>query len=227
MKVRCGSYNVFYAFLLFAFMFVGCATVKHTALNQNVKSIDISQESIAIFTVKVANKYKPRYQPKIIQCIVKNNDTGKGEKYLFIVDGEYKGIENEYNEHLISFQLPPGRYKLEEFVARWKNVHVTGFFTIPIYSVFEIEANEIIYLGHIEAHVVEKTNDDQLPAGPPLPLIVQLGVGASGGTFVIEINDLFKNDIELFKNQYHYLSDYNIENRTLPPWKKRSKEDMQ
>lgn len=227
MKVRGGSYNVFYAFLLFAFMFGGCATIKPAALNQNVEAIDISQESIAIFTVKVANRYKPSYQPKIMYVFVWQNDEGGNKKYSFKVDGEYMEIENEYNEYLISFQLPPGKYKLREFFAQSGIFPVRGTFAIPIYSTFEIEANKIIYLGHIEAYVKERTRDDELRAGLVIPLIDQAVVGASGGTFVIEINDLFKNDIELFKKQYHYLSDYDIENRTLPPWKKPNKEDMQ
>ena len=189
MKVRCGSYNVFYVFLLFAFMFGGCATVKPSALNQNVKE---------------GNK-----------------------KYSFKVDGKYRDIENEYNEYLISFQLPPGKYKLRELFAQSGIFPVRGTFSIPIYSMFEIEANKIIYLGHIEAYVKKRTRDDELRAGLVIPLIDQAVIDAADGTFVIEINDLFQNDIELFKKQYHYLSDYNIENRTLPPWKKPSKEDMQ
>jgi len=227
MKVRCGSYTIFYAFLLFAFMFVGCATVRPSALNQNVKAIDISQESIAIFTVKVANKYKPSYQPKVMYVFVWQNDKEGNKKYSFKVDGEYRKIENEYNEYIISFQLPPGKYKLRELFAQSGIFPVRGTFSIPIYSTFEIEANKIIYLGHIEAYVKKRTRDDELRAGLVIPLIDQAVVGASGGTFVIEINDLFKNDIELFKIKYHYLSDYNIENRTLSPWKKPSKEDMQ
>jgi len=227
MKATNSIYRKFFVIALIAFLFAGCATIKPSALNQSIQSIDISQESIAILSIKVSNKFKPTYQPKIKQVLVWENGKDNNKKYSFKVEDSYKEIENEYNEYLISFQLTPGKYKLSKLFAQSGIFPVKGGFSIPIYSVFEIEANKIIYLGHIDASVKEKTNDDELRAGPVIPLLDQAVTGASGGTFVIDISDMFENDIDLFKKQYPYLSSYNIENKTLPQWKKPTEQDMQ
>lgn len=227
MKSTSSTYKKFFVYALFVFLLGGCATIKPSALNQGIQSINISQESIALLSIKVSNKYKPSYQPKIMYVFVWENGKDDNKKYSFKVEDPYKEIENEYNEYLISFQLKSGKYKLRELFAQSGIFPVRGTFSMPIYSVFEIEANKIIYLGHIEASIKEKTKNDELRAGPVIPLIDQAVTGASGGTFVIEITDLFKNDIDLFKKQYPYLSSYNIENRTLPQWKKPTEQDMQ
>jgi len=227
MKVTIRSYNTFYFFLLCCFMLAGCATVKPSALNQNLQSVDISKESIVILSVKVSNQYKPSYQPKIAYVFVWETDKENGKKFSFKVDGEYREIKNECNEYLISFQLPPGRYKLRELFAQSGIFPIIGTFSIPIYSVFEIGANEIIYLGHIEAYLVERTNDSDLRAGPVIPLIDQAVAGASGGTFVIKISDLYEDDMGLFRKQYPCLSNCNIKDMALPSWEKPSEADMQ
>lgn len=66
-------------------MFAGCATVKPSALNQNLQSVNISKESIAILSAKVSNKYKPNYQPKIIYAFVWEIDKENRKKFsLFL-----------------------------------------------------------------------------------------------------------------------------------------------
>jgi len=205
-------------------MLSGCVTIMPPAFNQDVEAINTSQESIAMLTVKVGNNYKPKYQPKIWRVNVWQNINGSDEQLHFNVEKEYKKMEDEYNEYLISFQLPPGQYELRNLLGRC-GVFVAGSFIVPVHSTFDLEANKIIYLGHIDAFVEEKINDDDLRAGPVTPLIDQAVVGA-GGTFVLEINDQYEEDIEKFKNQYPYLVGYDIENKTLPQWKKPSRLDM-
>ena len=59
----------------------------------------------------------------------------------------------------------------------------------------------------------------QFIAGPTIPLIPQSVIGASGGTFVIEITDEYEADIQQITREYPNLANYSVVNKTLPPWK--------
>jgi len=204
--------------LLLSLILGGCSTLRPSALNQDIDSIDISQESIALLTLGVANKYKPDFKPNAGYVFVSHNNKENGKKYSIAVEEKYNETENGYNEYLISLQVPPGEYKLEKISAISGFFPVIGHYFIPIYSNFRVDSNKIIYLGHIETYVKERTNEDDLRAGPVFPLIDQAATGASGGTFVTEISDNFQNDIKLFKSNYPYLAGFEIDNVSLPPW---------
>ncbi len=221
------GFNYLLVLCVFVFMMVGCATMKPPALSSETNSIDVSKESIALLTVKISNQYKPSYQPDVKNVFIWSNGKGDKKKFSFSVDGKLNEVKNSYNEYLISFQLPPGEYKMRAILARSGFFPVIGTFVVPIYSPFILEPNKIIYLGHIEATVKERKDDKLLRAGPVIPLIDQAATGASGGTFDVTITDLFQDDIKLFQQKYPYLSQYNVDNRTLPNWTQPSKEDMQ
>ena len=209
------------------FMLGGCATMKPPALNSETTAIDISKESIALLTVKISNKYRTSYQPNIKYAFVWSDAEKDREKFSFSVDEKYKEVEDSFNEYLISFQLPAGRYKLRELFAQSGLFPFIGTFSVPLYSSFSIEPQKIIYLGHIEAAIIERTDDELLRAGPVIPLIDQAVTGASGGTFVIKITDLYEKDINLFQQKYPYLAKHQVENLTLPQWNQPTEKDMQ
>jgi hypothetical protein len=201
--------------------------MKPSALGPDGKQLDVSEESIALLSVKVTNKYKTDYQPDIKNVFIWEDKSEDRKKYSFAVEEKYNEVENEFNEYLISFQLPPGKYEIREFFAQKWAFPVIGSFTLPIYADFSIAPNEIVYLGNIDARIIERTSDDELRAGLVIPLVDQAVTGASGGTFVIEITDCFNDDIEKFKQKYYQLTGCDIINLTLPPWKKPTTEDMQ
>ena len=209
------------------FMLGGCATMKPPALNSETTAIDVSKESIALLTVKIANTYKISYQPNIKYAFIWSDAEKDREKFSFSVDEKYKEMEDSFNEYLISFQLPAGEYKLRELFAQSGIFPVIGSFSVPLYSSFSIEPQKIIYLGHIEATIIERTDDELLRAGPVIPLIDQAVTGASGGTFVVKISDLYEKDIELFQQKYPYLAQHKVDNLTLPQWSQPTEKDMQ
>lgn len=205
----------------------GCATGKPPALNSDMKSIDTSKESIALLTVKIANEYKTGYQPNVKHAFIWSHAQEDRKKYSFSVSEKYNEEKNVFNEYLLSFQLPPGKYRLRELFAQSGTFPVIGTFAVPLYSTFSIEPGKIIYLGHIEAVVKERTDEQMLRAGPVIPLIDQAVTGASGGTFIITIKDLYETDIKLFQQKYPYLMQHTIENSTLPQWRMPTPEDLQ
>ena len=213
---------------LFSILFIlgGCAAGKPPALNSNVAGVDVSKESIALLTVKISNKFKTGYQPEIKSVFVWSDDGQGREEFSFSVDDKYNEVENSYNEYLISFQLSAGNYKLYQLFARAGIFPVTGSFSVPLYSPFSLEPHKIVYLGHIDATVIERTDDNTLRAGPVIPLIDQAVIGASGGTFVITITDQYEKDIKLFQSKYPYLAQYKVEDHTLPQWKQPPDKDL-
>lgn len=226
-NLKDSDYSFFIGLLILMLTLGGCATMKPSALGPDGKQLDVSKESIALLSVKVANKYKTGYQPDIKNVFIWEDKSENRKKYSFAVEEKYNEIENEFNEYLISFQLPPGKYEMREFFAQKMAFPVFGSFALPIYADFSIGSNEIVYLGNIDARIIERTSDDELRAGPVIPLIDQAVTGASGGTFVIEITDHFNDDIAKFKQKYHQLTGFDIINLTLPPWKKPIAENMQ
>jgi hypothetical protein len=226
-NLKDNKYSALIGLLFIIIMVGGCATVKPPALSHDVKKIDLAEESICLIKVKIANKYKPSYQPDIKYVFIWEDKKENRKKYSFNVKEKYNEVKKELNEYLISFQLPPGRYKLREFFAQSGIFPVIGTFSLPIYTNFNVEPNKIIYLGNIDACITERTSDDELRAGPVIPLIDQAITGASGGKFVIEITDNFDDDTAMFKQKYFQLTGYEIINLTIPPWKKPTEADMQ
>ncbi len=55
----------------------GCASMKPMALSKDVQQLDLTQESVAVMTVRVANTYKTGYQPRLRYVAVRSDD---GEK---------------------------------------------------------------------------------------------------------------------------------------------------
>jgi len=224
MKLSLKKYTPFYIIIFLAFIFGGCATsLKPLAFDQDINLIDTANESVAILTLRVANKHKLRYQPEIDRVIITKPaaDEKENQFYLFKVEEEYRQVKKEYNEYLISFQLPPGKYMLESFHADSGPLPVkTAHFSVPVCASFELEADKTVYLGHIDAYVKKRTRDDELRAGTlfmGMPCCQRL-VGAYGGTFVVEIRDQFQEDMDLFNERYPFLADCEIENKTLSPW---------
>jgi len=220
--------RVFSAMLMVGVLLAGgCATVKDPALSGDVSSVDTSKESIGFFTIKVSNSKNKSYQPNVKMVFIWEDKTGDRERYSFKVSEAYSSKENEFNEYVVSFQLKPGKYVMREIFAQSGFFPVIGTFSVPSFKKMEVPNNKIVYFGHIDANVVERGGDDQLRAGPVIPLIDQAVVGASGGTFVIDIQDRYVADSELVRKKFPYLSGKDIENMTLAKWEKPTEAEMQ
>lgn len=191
----------------------GCAT--KPILSKNATTLDLSNESVALIYAKFSNNFVPGYQPDIKKVYIQ--DLNK-RHYTFAVEEKYKEVEDSYNEYLISFHLPPGKYVLNYILARSGVFPVIGTFWAPFVTEFTLNPNEVVYLGYIEAVVEERVDFSNLRAGPILPLIDQSVVGASTGTFRIKIEDQYDDNIQAFKSEYPQLGKIEIRNGILPPW---------
>lgn len=119
-----------------------------------------------------------------------------------------------------SLGLPAGQYELKELFG-FTNLGIAGILPVrgrfdpDINKTFEIQNNEIVYIGHIVARLVEKTSDTQERAGPVLPIADQLATGMSDGTFVFEIRDDFEADIASLRSKYSIAPDIKIRKSLL------------
>lgn len=95
---------------------------------------------------------------------------------------------------------------------------VVGQFWTPLHEPLDVKAGSAVYyLGHVEARVRERQGDE-FRAGTLIPLIDQLAVGASGGTWDVAITDSFDVDEAVFRSRFAALKDVDIQKAILPPF---------
>lgn len=119
------------------------------------------------------------------------------------------------NTYLLRMELPPGKYQIVGMTSRSGIFPVTGAFFAPLHIPLEVTDKGVFYLGQVNA-VVRERQGNEFRAGPPIPLIDQAVIGASGGTFDIEIVDAQARDEALFRERFPALKDATIRKAMLP-----------
>ena len=66
----------------------------------------------------------------------------------------------------------------------------------------------------------KRQDDNELRAGPVIPLIDQAVAGFSGGTFEVKIFDNYDDDMAVFRQKHPALGHFTVERAVLPPWTK-------
>lgn len=195
-----------YVFLLFIALGIsGCAT--SMPLTKDTKKLNFTKETIGIMSLKISNKHVPGYQPNVKIIEVLQIDTAS--KKTFEVEEAFHKVENEFNEYLLSFQLPPGFYKIWEVGGNSGIFPVSGTFRFPMGAEFGLDSNTITYIGHVEM-VNRERKDGEPRSGSIFPLIDQSVTGFSVGTFDITISDRYLDDVKLFKAKYPAIDGYEV-----------------
>jgi hypothetical protein len=146
-------------FLFFiAFLFSSCASMNHMAISKKTEALDTSQESIGIITAKTSNQISESYEPNIQYAMIRSEE--KEKTYVFGVQSAKGSIQTDTGEYIISFQLPPGKYKVKQLYGISGFFPVQGNFQIPLNSEFNLEPNQVAYLGRVEAVNRERKNDE-------------------------------------------------------------------
>jgi hypothetical protein len=188
--------------ILFCLGLLGCASVSHRDLylNTSMKGLDLSQESIALMTIKLSNQFRPTFQPFILWLGLKRivGAEGNYDWYDYWPDKGYKEVRHEYNEYLFSMRLPPNQYVLTSI--KGKN------FLFHVCSNVEIGPREIVYLGRMEATLHKRTDPKEPAAAGVIPLIDAMVTGYGYGSFDVKIYDRYEEDIAMFKEEYPVLA---------------------
>lgn len=193
----------------------GC--VGKMALVKGQSDVKTSDKSIILLPVKISNQNRTGYQPNLILAEV----TGAKNQKIDIKDGLFKESKNEYKDYLLSFSLEPGAYTISNLIGHYRiPLLVNAFCSVPLNAPIEVKPNTIIYLGRINATIVERKEDDNERAGSLLPLIDQAIAGFSNGTFIINIEDQYDVDVADYRKEYPGLKGVTIEKSILPQWQR-------
>jgi hypothetical protein len=204
----------------------GCGPkLKHMALTENMTSLDLSKESVAVFVVRVSNQVNVDCQARYGLSGTLKDANGKQQEFSGTV--VVKTIEKQYGEFLVSLALTPGHYELRGLSTSLTNRagFILSHCAIPIYLSFDIDAQQVVYLGRIEA-TMRKKEGEEVVAGFFLPLFDQAASGVTSGTFDVKIVDDYENDMLEFKQRYLVLDNQKIQKTILPQWRRLTSEEI-
>ena len=204
----------YFVLMCVVFFMTGCAA--NMPLSKSQDKVDLSSESIALISVKVSNQNKPTYQPTMLYAFFSPEGTNGEKTHISIKTDPIKKEEDKYNEYILSFSLKPGTYN---FSAIWGQVPLMDTLCIiPLNTKIEIKPNSVAYLGHIDAVIRKRLNDEEQLAGGLFPLIPQAVAGFSDGTFDVVFSDNYDEDMGRFISKFPALNNVPVEKAILSQW---------
>jgi hypothetical protein len=207
--------------VLVAVVLSGCATRMQMAFQDDSERLTEKSKPVLLMTATIKNIYKPDYQPRLLVVNVEKPDAkGSEDRLNFTMDEKATvagGSPNTGNSYLLRLVLEPGRYQIMGLRALAQVFPFNGSFFAPMHSSIEVKGPGVYYLGRVNATVRERKGNE-FKAGASIPLIDQAIVGASGGTFDIEIRDDFATDEGAFRAKFPALTGVKIEKAILPPF---------
>ena len=199
----------------------GCATRTPMAFEDDGERLTATSKPVLLMTATIKNEYKAGYQPRLLVVNVEKPDAKEAADRLnFTLDGKAAlapTTEQAGTTYLLRLQVEPGRYEIRGLTSLVQSFPINGFFFAPLHSTVEVKGPGVYYIGHVNA-VVRERQGEEFRAGPVMPLVDQALVGASGGTFHVEIRDEFAKDEELFRSKFPALAGIKIEKVILPPF---------
>jgi hypothetical protein len=180
---------------------------------------------IYLMTVTLRNTYVPAYQPKLQSVRVqKKTDTEYPTVILFQADPLAKTETDSPaigSTYLLRLELEPGEYSILGLNSVGQSVFVNGNFFTPLQVRVVSSAPGVYYLGHVEATVRERKNDEFRASGS-IPVQEQRLVGAFGGTFDVEITDRWEADGPAFFAKIPALNGVSIQKEIMSPFNRAS-----
>lgn len=204
--------------ILAAVWLTGCATRNPMALSEGAPA---PGKVVVLMSTTLANEYKPGNDPQLtVVHVERPGATESKDRFNFLPDDKarlYKKDDKGPRSYLLSMQLDPGRYELIALSSMVHRVLILGTFLTPLEQELVFEQPGVYYVGHVDARVRER-KDDEMRAGPVIPLVDQAITGASGGTFDVTIADRWdEKDRQLFLSAYPQLEQINVVRQPLKP----------
>jgi hypothetical protein len=205
--------------LSFAFALAGCATRTHMPFQNDADRLTEKSKPVYLMTATIKNAYRTSYQPRVIVVHVEKPGAKEAADRLnFVMDDKAKNETESAdtgNSYLLRLELAPGSYEIRGLTAVAGSFPINGYFFVPIHSALESKDAGVFYIGHVSATVRERQGNE-FKGGPAFPLIDQAVVGASGGTFDVEITDQFAVDEAMFRSKFPALAAAKITKAILP-----------
>lgn len=178
------------------------------ALDEDLTSVDTSKESVAVFTLRIANQLKPGHQMKAQRVVFIGQDK---EPIHYKLEDPYREVDGQYKEQLVSVSIPAGKYELEDVYAAGRiGILSAWHFEHPVNATVDVAPNSIVYLGHLTLTNREKKEGERA-TGMAIPLVDQALAGMSTGALDIIVTDQEKEDISAFIQAYPCLKNRQIQ----------------
>lgn len=196
-----------------ALVLSGCGAA---TMPRGQETVDVSKKSIALLSLRISNKYEPSYQPHL-RFLVIAGPNGKEDVFL---GKSYMRATDSYTEYWLGFELDPGEHKFIKFNSVVNNFLVKAVSSAPLNLDAVINQNAVQYLGHIDAVIRKKQNDDeQMAAAWVYPgTLAQTLAGFLSGTFDIVVTDNSDEDMKTFISEYPGLRNVKVQKSILPQW---------
>lgn len=182
-----------------------CASQRIRPLPFGTTTLNPGLSQIALISFRLQNAWSPPFLP--IPKTLTLRGTGSHNTTFNVKLPAAPAFVGDY---YAAIPLPAGAYVIEVISGRTDGGWVKGVFEAPIEASFELQPGKLQYLGHIEAINRERTNSDQIRAGPIIPIIDQSMSGFSTGTWKIRILDQKANDLKEFQTRYPVLANATI-----------------
>lgn len=184
----------------------GCAS---PGLNKNAQTVDLSKESILVFSMDFTNTFKPGTSWNNLGVTIASTDpqdaSAKTAGLLSV--GTFNA---ESGLALVSRQLPPGRHTINTLSGSIRSAIFFGAMKFNVDAPFDVPPNAVIYAGHISIFNNERTDKDDQATGFVIPLLDQAITGMSGGTVDVVLEDRYDKTVELLKTEYPALRNVQV-----------------
>jgi hypothetical protein len=198
-----------------------CATPTKLAFAKDPTTPPKADDRIFLMTTTLKNTYRTSHQLDLLVVNVeKVGATEKKDRLNFIIDKSAKnetGSADAGNTYYLSMKLEPGGYVIDGLTSFNRTFPTVTSFFAPLHTDLTAAGPGVFYLGHVDATVRER-NNDEFKAGASLPLIDQAVGGASGGTFDIEISDQWEADQAIFLARFPALKGVTVSKAIMPPF---------
>lgn len=212
------------ASLAFILFHAGCAS-QHSMATLDEKSATKPTKAVYLLTVTLKNSFVPAYQPKLeslkLQKLVQSD-----YPVIQIHNVDHLGKSETLspatgNSYLVRLELEPGEYRLLGLTSVGQSMFITSPYFTPILGHISVRGPGFFYLGHIDATIRER-KDNEFHAGGILPTQEQRLTGGFRGTWDVVITDQWAEDQGKFQNRFPAIARASVQKSDLAPFNRGS-----
>ena len=184
----------------------GCAS----ALDKKAESVDLSKESIVVFSLDLVNEFKPGFPASSLTGLISKLEKPGSAERTGLGPFNPTAIDPVSKIAVISKKLAPGRYTIGRIQGLITQFIFRAQLDFAVNAPFEVVPNSVIYLGHLSLVNKEIKDRDDQASGFAVPLIDQLVSGMSQGTLRVKLEDRYDSTVKQLKEDYRSLRNLDI-----------------
>ena len=212
--------------VVLSMLICGCGKASKAPLNMGGAALQIKDKSLVLFTIDTANSKAKSYVPSVMRMIVTDDTSKKKKAYGIgkVIKGDgvifTDGSTLPDEVCLMSMDLESGVYQITNIRGSSGVFPIRGNFAYNLPYLFEVKANEKIYIGRIKMVLRTKMDKSEQSSGGVIPLLDQAVTGFGTGTFELEHKSNYDEDMKLFMNKYPFLNGVEIKDESSRVTKK-------